>query len=258
MFAKTSAIAKYSFITIFRNKIFWILVLFGVLVLSASVLFSVLGQEQEIRMLVDLGLASIEILTFIAAVFIMVNLILEEIDSRAIYLILTRSVSKGEYLIGKFAGAMGALFVCFVMMTVAHLAVLLLKGWKFEEAHLYFLSVFMSFEKIILISALTLFFSLFSSSAIAALIFSVFFWILGHFALELRFLSNEVQNGTLKTLFKGIYLLIPHFEYLNARDLWVLFSEKFARYVVKGTGYTAAYTLSLLLLALLVFRKKEF
>lgn len=255
---KILSIARYTFIGTFRNKIFWILILFGFMMLGSSILFGLLSQEQEIRMLVDLGLATIEILTFIAAVFLMVNLVLEEAESKTIYLVLTRSVEKREYLLGKFLGAIAALLVCMIIMTAGHLILLAAKGWKFTDGTLYAFSIFASFEKIFLISSLTLFFSLFSSSAIAALVFSFFFWILGHFALELRFLASEIHSESLRWLVKGIYLLIPHFQYLNARDLWVAVSNELPQFIIRGTLYTIAYSACLFLLTLMVFRKKEF
>lgn len=235
------------------------MILFGCLILVSSALFGLLGQEQELRMLVDLGLAAIETLSFLIAVFMMVNLVLEEIESKTIVLVLTRSISKMEYLLGKFLGAMLALMFCVLLMLSAHLALLTLKGWRFEkEGALYLCSVFMSFEKIVLISALALFFSLFSSSSIVALVFSFFFWTLGHFAMELKFLASELHHRFLKWIFKGIYFLIPHFQYLNARDLWIAVSNRFGSFVIEGTFYTIIYSAFLLALSLHLFRKKEF
>ena len=256
---KIFSIAKYTFVSNFRNRIFWVLILFGLLLLASSVLFGLLGQEQEIRMLVDLGLAAIEILSFLVAVFLMVNLILEEMESKTIYLVLTRAISKIEYLLGKFLGALTSLSVCLIIMTLAHFLLLYLKGWKFqEEGLLYLLTIFMSFEKLLLISALALFFSLFSSSGLTAMVFSFFFWTLGHFAMELKFLSNEIQNQFSKWLIKGIYFLIPHFQYLNARDLWIAVSDRLSSFVIEGSLYTLFYSSFLLALSFAIFRKKEF
>lgn len=259
MIRNVLSISKYTFISYFRNKLLWIFVLFGLLLLGSSVLFGLLSQEQEIRMLIDLGLAAIEIISFLAAVFLMVNLVLEEIESKTIYLLLTRSVGKSEYLLGKFTGALLAIGACYVLMVLAHAALLFLKGWKPEaEGALYLFSVFTSFEKIVLISALALFFSLFSSSGIAAMIFSLFFWTLGHFALELKYLSAQVASPVQKWLFKAVYTLIPHFQYLNARDLWAAFPDRMGTFVWQGALYTLCYAALALALARTAFGKKEF
>ncbi len=252
------AIAKYTFLSHFRNRIFLVLILFGFILLAASLLLGLLSQEQELRMLIDLGLVAIEKLTLLTSVFLMVNLLLEEMESKTIYLVLTRAVSRGEYLLGRFLGTLLSTFVCVLIMVSAHLILLVLKGWQFEEGLLYFLSIFTSFEKVFLISSLALFFSIFSSSNIVALTFTFFFWVLGHFALELKFLIQSVQNEFLKFFINIFYHLIPHFQYLNARDLWTLFSDRWLSLTIQGTLYTLSYSALAFGLALFVFKKKEF
>ena len=250
--------AGYTFVGSVRTRIFLVLILFGALLLSSALLMSVLGQEQQLRMLTDLGLASIEVLALFTAVFLMVNLILEQMESRTIYLVLTRSIGRMEYLLGSYAGTLLAVLSCVAVMTALHLAALFFKGWSFQkEGLIYLASIFMSFEKIFLISAVALFFSLFSSSAVVALIFTFFFWVLGHFAMEMKFLLARTQGGT-RALFEAIYFIIPHFQYLNARDLWIAVSDRLPQFVLQGTLYTLLYSALFLGLALLVFRKKEF
>lgn len=256
---KIAAIAQYTFIGNLRNRVFLVLVLFGLLLLGSSVLLGLLSQEQELRMLTDMGLAAIEVLALFMAVFLMVNLLLEEIESKTIYLILTRSIGRAEYLLGRFLGTLASVLSCVVLMTLAHVVLLWAKGWKFGvEGELYFLSVFMSFEKIFLISAIALFFSLFSSSAIASVVFTFFFWVLGHFAMELKFLASQIQGEWTKGLFKGLYYLIPHFQFLNARDLWVSVGDRLPSFVFQGTAYTVLYSAAAFALAMAALKKKEF
>ena len=253
------SLARYTFLGNIRNRIFLVLILFGGVLLSASVLLSILGQEQAIRILTDLGLASIEILALFTAIFLIVNLILEQIEQRTIYLVLTRAISRLDYLLGSYLGTLAAIFVCVAIMTLIHLGILFLNGWKIQQdGVMYFTSVFMSFEKIVLISALGLFFSLYSSSAVAALVFTFFFWTLGHFAVELKFLAEKIQNGALKAFFKFIYYLIPHLQYMNARDLWISYQDRFTALSLQGTLYTVLYSAVALSLAYAAFRKKEF
>ena len=259
MISNVLSLARYTFVGNVRNRIFLVLILFGVILLSASVLLSILGQEQSVRILTDLGLASIEVLALFTAIFVIVNLVLEQVEQRTIYLVLTRSISRMEYLLGSYLGTLAAIFSCVAVMTLLHVTVLLTQGWNLrQEGFLYFMSVFMSFEKIILISAVGLFFSLFSSSGVAALVFTFFFWTMGHFAVEMKFLSGKLADGLLKSLFKGIYYLIPHFQYLNARDVWISYPDRFGQFAAQGFIYTLAYSAASLALAFVVFRKKEF
>lgn len=253
------SLSRYTFKGNLRSRIFLVLLLFGAMLLAAAFLLSVLGQEQELRILSDLGLAAIEVLALFTAIFLIVNLILEQIEQRTIYLILTRSVTRFEYLIGSYMGTVLAIFVCVFVMTALNTVVLLFKGWDIGKEGLpYFASIAMSFEKIILISAVGLFFSLFSSSGVAALVFTFFIWTAGHFMEELRFLGEKIVSPAAKVVFKFIYLILPNFQYLNARDLQATFQGQWDRFLIQGTLYTLVYSSLALLLAYAAFRRKEF
>ena len=172
------SIASYTFISHLRNRVFLILVLFGFLILGASVLFGLLGQEEEIRILLDFGLSSIEVLAALTSVFLMIQLVLEEIETRSIYLIIIRPIHRFQYLLGRLSGTLASIFVCMGFMIFAHLALLIFKGWSFQDqGFLYLLSVVTSFEKVILISIIALFLSLACSSSVVALVFTFFFWV---------------------------------------------------------------------------------
>ncbi len=259
MLRKIIDIGKYTVIANLRNRLFLVLILFGLLVLGSSALLSILGQEQQIRILMDLGLASIEVLTLFTVTFLMVQLILEEIESKTIYLILTRAVPKPIYLIGRLAGTLTSVYLAAIIMLAIHSTLLFIKGWKVADGmNLYYLSFFMSMEKIFLISALALFFSLFSSSGVVSWIFTFFFWVLGHFAMEFKYLIEQIKNPISATVFKAIYLIIPHFQYLNARDLWISVGDRLPSFIVQGSLYTLVYGFLAFSLALYLFKKKEF
>jgi ABC-type transport system involved in multi-copper enzyme maturation permease subunit len=253
------SLSRYTFIGNLRSKVFLILILFGIFFLSVTFLLSVLGQEQQIRILTDLGLASIEILSLFTAVFLTVNLILEQIEQRTIYLVLTRSVTRAEYLLGSYLGTLAAIFLCVAAMTGLNTAILLWKGWNIgEEGLIYFASVLLSFEKIALISSVGFFFSLFSSSGVVALVFTFFIWTAGHFMEEVRFLVEKMTSAPLKIAVEAAYFVLPHFQYLNARDLQVVLEGQVSKFVLEGSLYAFLYSSAALLFAFAAFRKKEF
>lgn len=258
-FSNVVSLSRYTFIGNLRSKVFLVLILFGVFFLSVTFLLSVLGQEQELRILTDLGLASIEILALFTAIFLIVNLILEQIEQRTIYLVLTRSVTRAEYLMGSYLGTLAAIFLCVAAMAGLNVAILLWKGWNIRQDGLfYFASVALSFEKIALISAVGLFFSLFSSSGVVALVFTFFVWTAGHFMEEVRFLLDKMTSAPLKAAFEAAYFVLPNFQYLNARDLAIVLQGDAPRFILDGSLYTLLYSSAALLLAYAAFRKKEF
>lgn len=252
---KILSIAHYTFIENIRNKVFYVLILFGVVIIGASVLLAALGGQNVSRILVDLGLGSIEFLALIIVVFSAVTLVLEEMESKTIYLVLTRPVSRYTYLIGRFIGLLGAVFCGMLLMSIIHLAILFLYKWHFTIR--YPLALFMSAGKIAVIGSLATFFAIFSTSAISAISFTVFLWILGHFSGELIFLSGKLTSVAFKAAFKITYYLAPNLQYFNLRDFWDIPAVSPAWFWTAG-AYALAYSAFYLALTLVMFRRKEF
>ncbi|MCB4792349.1 MAG: hypothetical protein LHV68_10775 [Elusimicrobia bacterium] len=255
MFKKITAIAYYTLIENIRNKIFYVIILFGIITLASSFLLSVLGGEQSKRILLDIGLNAIEFFALITICFASVNLILEEMESKTIYLILTRPVSKSIYLIGRYLGLITAVFCGIVIMSIFHLSILYFKGWEFSFR--YPLAILLSFEKITIIGSLALFFSLLSTSAISSVSFTVSFWILGHFSEELKFLGNKATFIHTKILAKVMYYLTPNLQYFNLKDFWNI-PVIAGNWIWVSLIYGLLYSAFCLVLSLWLLKYKEF
>ncbi|MFA5976000.1 MAG: ABC transporter permease [Elusimicrobiota bacterium] len=251
---KILGIIRYTFIEILRNKVYYVLLLFaGMLILSAMLLGS-LGGEQKARMIIDMGLASIELLCLIIAVFAAVTLILEEMESRTLYLVLTRPVARYQFILGRFLGLVAVLSVTYLIMAGGHLT-LLATNRIHPDAH-YALSLFYSWEKVVLITSLALFFSLFSTSTVSAVAFTLFFWIMGHFSHEMLSLGRRAGTPLVLWICNAFYYLTPNFQVMNLRD----FSPAQAGldWLWAAAGYGLSYTLVCLSLTVFLFRKREF
>ena len=94
---KILGIARYTFTEIFRNKVYYVLVLFAFVLVGSALLLGAMGGEQKNRMIIDFGLASIEAFSLLIAVFAAVTLVLEEMETRTLYLILSRPVARYQF-----------------------------------------------------------------------------------------------------------------------------------------------------------------
>jgi len=81
---KILGIARYTFIEILRNRVWYVLVLFSGILIMSTLLLGDLAGEQKSRVITDLGLASIETIALLSTVFAAVTLILEEMESRTL------------------------------------------------------------------------------------------------------------------------------------------------------------------------------
>ncbi len=251
---RIAEIARYTFIEIFRNKVYYVLLLFGAVLVFSTLLLGSLGGQERSRMIIDLGLAGMEFFALVIAVFAAVTLVLEEMESRTLYLVLTRPVARHQFLLGRFFGLLGLVTCAMAIMALAHL--LLLAATHISVNRSYAVSLFFSWEKIAVITAVALAFSLFSTSTLSAVTFTFFFWVLGHLSSEIRYLAQQSSRPLLVVVCRIFYYVAPNFHMMNIRD-WPTQSS-LPHWLGLAALYGALYTTSCLALSILLFRKKEF
>ncbi len=242
-------LALDSFLENIWNRIFILVAIFGGLLIYTSLLLGVLAADQELRVLMDSGLALIEIVTLIAGLYFSATLFLKEIETKTIYLILSRPLNRLQYLLGRVLGLLLSLVLIMLVMSGLHVILLLLHHWNWQDS--YLLSLLGIFLKVLMVTAAAVFFSLLSTSSIAAIVFSGSLWTLGNFTPEIRFMTQK-SSGLAGVLGQAALFLFPHFEVLN----W---SGNFnGAIILSGASYALLYSSVFLALSWLILRKKEF
>jgi len=249
------AIFKYTFREHVRHKVWLSAALFGLVLLTGGLVASALAQDERARMMLDLGLAANELIALVSVVFLTVHLILQEIESRAVFLILSHPVKRWHYLLGRFFGTLAAVGLGMAAMGAVHWSLLKLFGWGGDGS--YLLAWACSFATIAVMGALALLLSLTLTSEAAAMAFSVFFWILGHFTAEMRFVAEKSGNALLSTALLAFSYVAPDFAHFNYRDAWHAGMPSPA-WIAAAALYAIGYSTACLALAAQVFEQKEF
>ncbi|MBI4249880.1 MAG: ABC transporter permease subunit [Elusimicrobia bacterium] len=248
-------IAKNSWVDQLRNRFYYLIILFGGVLLYVSLLVGVLAVEQELRVLLDLGLALIELLTLIAAIFVTTTSILREMERKTIYLILTRPVSRLQYLLGRFFGLLISVACAMALMGLVHLSVLLAKGWKFDL--FYPLVLFYSLLKVWLICSLSMLLALYASSTLTAMSITLILWLLGHFGHEIAFLVKK-SAGIKAALLQTVSYIMPNMTLFNLREVWQHPDFVFSWSVFGASvAYALLYSSACLFLSQRLFNSKE-
>lgn len=250
-----SAVFAYTLKEHIRHKAWLSAALFGLVLLGGALVVSALGQDERARLMLDLGLAAIEAISLVSVVFLTVNLILQEIESRAIFLILTHPVRRADYLLGRYLGTIGAVALGMAGMALMHLALLTLYGPSEPARYLAALACMLG--KTAVMGALSLLLSLALTSEAAAMSFSVFFWMLGHFSSEMRFLADRSGSAFLKSALVAFSHAAPDFAHFNYRDFWHQAAPG-GDWLAWAALYALAYAGACLALSVQVFEQKEF
>ncbi|MDD5655842.1 MAG: ABC transporter permease [Elusimicrobia bacterium] len=239
-----------------RSRFFLLTLAFAGIFLYLSFILGALAVEQQARVLLDFGLAFIELMGLAGAIYGATTMVLRELETKTIYLILSRPVGRGEYLLGRFLGLMLSVLVSMALMAAVHLIMLRLKGWSGADA--YAMAWLGGFLKVLVTASLTLFLAVFSSSALTAGVIACALWSLGHFLPELRFLVSHGAPRAAVAPLTFLSWVVPDLQLLNFRDrLQTVPGSGPEAGAAVWLGYCALYCAVWLALAWGLLRRKE-
>lgn len=250
-----------------RDKVLYNLVLFAVLMIGASFLIGQLTAGQDIKIIKDLGLAASSVFGVFIAVFIGVGLVWKEVDRRSVYGLLVKPVRREAFILGKFLGLALTLAVNLGVMAAALYGVLAYMAWSqpalaaaSETPALspqLLVAFLLIFVHLLLVTAIALFFSTFSSPMLsAALTFGLY--VVGHFSADLAQFERVVQARPVAALARVLYYALPNLAPFDIKAAVVHGETVPAGYVLLTCGYGLLYSAGVVLAAMLIFSRRDF
>jgi Cu-processing system permease protein len=128
MLARIAAVALNAYREAIRARILYGLLGFALATTAYSLVVATLSLHQEIRVVADLGAASISLYAVLVAILLGATSLHDELERKTIFPILTRRLRRHEYLLGKYLGALATLGVFVAIDGGAVLAILALEG----------------------------------------------------------------------------------------------------------------------------------
>jgi ABC-type transport system involved in multi-copper enzyme maturation permease subunit len=243
------------------------MVIFAVLLMAASYLISQMTAGQDLKIIKDLGLAAVAIFGLLIAVFIGIGLVSKEVERKSIYGLLSKPVSRPQFILGKFAGLALTLIVNIAAMTVALYGVLFYMTLVNPGVELVsrapaldpqlLVAVALIVAELLLVTALALFFSTFSSPLLATLL-TLGLWVAGHFNADLRNFENVVDNDAIAWVARVLYYVLPNLAPFDVKAEVVHGLPVTLRHVALTLAYAVIYTGLLLTAAVAIFRRRDF
>lgn len=236
-----------------RDRVLYNLVFFALVMIGAAILVGQISIGIERLVIINLGLSAISIFGLVMAIFIGVGLVYKEIEKRTLYSLLSKPIRRWEFLAGKYAGLLLTLVVNTSLMTLGLAAALFYVSGKFERSDLTIVvAVYFILLELGLVTALTLFFSCFSSPMLSTL-FTLGIYVTGVFANDIREFGQLTKNPTLEAATKVIYYLLPNFHNFNAIAAAAHGDSIPFSLVCQNTLYAALYVILVLLAASAAF-----
>ena len=123
MLTQTLSIARNAFFESIRQPILLVLVLAGMLLLMLSNPLAAFTMEDDQRMLLDIGLATVFTIGILIASFVASNVLGREIENRTALTVISKPVSRPIFVIGKFIGVALAITISMVLLSLVFVMV---------------------------------------------------------------------------------------------------------------------------------------
>jgi ABC-type transport system involved in multi-copper enzyme maturation permease subunit len=255
---RMSAIARNTFREAVRDRVLYNLVLFVLLLTAASIFIGELSGGQERKVIVDLGLSAMLLFGMFIAIFVGVGLVYKEIERRTVYAVFSKPVGRGEFLVGKYLGLCLTLLVNVLVMGVGvSLALLYVRrGWD-PLIPTIWPAVLLIYMELMLLTAIALLFSSFSSPALSALLTFLTF-VIGHFSADLKTLAVSMGSTGARWFFTGLYYVLPNlanYSFITPAAHGRMPSTGF---VLATAFYALVYITVILAAATLIFSRRNF
>jgi Cu-processing system permease protein len=247
-----------------RDKVLYNLVFFAVLLIAASYLLGQLTAGQDIKIIKDLGLAAMSLFGLFIAVFIGIGLVSKEVERRSIYSLLSKPIRRQEFIVGKYLGLVLTLLVNVSVMTAAYYLVLGYMAWSAGgwfmpgwDAPAVDPAVVMILLQLLIVTALALLFSTFSSPILsAALTFGLY--VVGHFNADLKRFETVADSRPVVYLARVLYYVLPNLAPFDIKAQVVHGQHVEAGYLLLNGAYAVVYIGTLLVGATFIFLRRDF
>ena len=230
MNARISHIASNTFREAVRDRVLYNLIAFAVLISAAAIFIGQISIEIERLVVINLGLTAVSLLS--------------------------RPVRRWEFIVGKFFGLAGTLVVNTFFMALGVFGALLYVAHRFSAADSsIFIALYFIILEFLIICALALLFSSFSSPLLSA-VFAFSLFVIGSFADDLRGFAT-LTHGLTRWIATGAAYLVPNFSALNVISAVAHQQPISWQLVLQNTLYTVFYAAMALSGAVLIFDRRD-
>jgi len=266
---RVAALALITFKEGIRNRSLFGILFFSLFILGLNVAVAGFFMREIGKVTVDMNLSALSFSGLLLVLFVGVNLMAKDIDRKTIHLVLSKPISRIEYIWGKYLG-----IVWFVLMSLTVLlafSAITVFGIKslypayFESFSwpIFFQACLFIFVKLAVLTSIVVFFSSLTTSSFLTLVLSICSYIVGETIEEVVFylksgIPAEEFPPSMQKIIDVVSYLFPNFSVFDfkleaAHGLAIAMDR-----IGFSLGYALVYVTILLLGAALIFGRREF
>lgn len=254
MFKKVATIARYTFKEIFKSKILLNVFFIGIGLMVVTYVATEFTYGVPERVALDFGLGMLSLSSLSISLFLGVGLLSKEIESRTVYMVISRPVPRFAFILGKILGLMGIQLINILILGSLTLIATSLIGGSIDPIVLW--SIGFTFLESLMLLLLVVFVSLFANNILAVLL-SVVVLLLGHFIQDTKDILFVQKTPILEKMLDFYQFILPAFYKLNLKDFVVYNKILELSYLLQSLTYGILYSIFLLCMIVSVFNRKN-
>jgi ABC-type transport system involved in multi-copper enzyme maturation permease subunit len=254
MISNLLTVAKYSFLELYKSRILINVLLLGIGLLVISFVASEFTYGVPSRVALDFGLGCTSISAIAIAIFMGSNLLVKEIENRTLYMILSRPISRFEFLSGKILGLLLILFINILILMTITLSLFFFLDGKYNSLLIWnFIYTYLESSIILLV---VLFFSMITNQVIA-IINTITVLICGHAISGIESATFVQDSLIIKPLLLIGKYTLPNFSKFNIKNFLLYKETLSSEFLIGGLLYGILYLVMLLMATVYIFKNKS-
>jgi ABC-type transport system involved in multi-copper enzyme maturation permease subunit len=209
-------VAYYTFLEMVRNKVLYVLLFFAFFIFGIGVAITQMSIGDELKIISDTGLGTIEIFSTILAIFLGISLVQKELSLKTLYPLLSKPLSRTEYVLGKFSGMIILIVIEIVFMSLIFLVLLSVYGGA-EKIVTYLPAIYTIFLQTSTIIAVAVLCSTLTEPTVGAML-TISFYITGATSYNLVYAITQRTSENVAKIINTLRYILPDFSHFNIKD----------------------------------------
>ncbi len=247
------AVAYNTHLESVRQRLFLGLLFFAFVLMASALILKDISVHQDLKILMDIGLAATEFFGTLIALFLGSDLISRDVEKRTLHLLLVKPLTRSEFIVGRYLGLCSTITTSVALMTLGLAVALWVANGSFTLALAK--AVYAILLQLALTGAIAAFLSTTSSRALA-LMGSTVLCVLGRMSDVLKNASVILKDFP-EWLGTAVYYVVPNLQDFDLKTRAVYADTIPATLLFEISLYAAAYTGALLALATLAFKRRD-
>lgn len=247
-------ISKYTFAEVLKSRILLNIFFLGIALLFFSYTATEFTFGAATKIALDFGLGALSFSSVGIAIFIGVNIVNKEIESRTIYIILSQPLSRSAFLIGRVTGMSLLLLVNIFILAVLTLLIYFLFGGEYQPLIIW--CVALSFIEAVIVLNIAVLFSLITNITMSV-VYTLMVFTIGHSVNDAIEITNNPSYEAFHPFVKAVAVFFPNLSKINIKGFVLYQKDLDFSYLASAFSYGIFYIIIIMFISSLIFKNKD-